>query len=62
LEKEEHYYKADHEQLKKLGFKATRDIDDEIQIMLDNLLEYRDRIIEKKEAIVQVIKWKLESS
>ncbi len=62
LEKEEHYYKADHEQLKKLGFKATRDIDDEIQIMLDNLLEYRDRIIEKKDAIVQVIKWKLESS
>jgi len=48
LEKEEHYYKADHEQLKKLGFKATRHIDDEIKIMLDDMMDCKDRINEKK--------------
>jgi len=57
LEKEEHYYKADHEQLKKLGFKATRHIDDEIKLMLDDLMDYKDRINEKKDSIVKVIKW-----
>jgi len=57
LEKEEHYYKADHDQLKKLGFKATRHIDDEISIMLDDLIEHKDRINEKKESIVKILKW-----
>ena len=57
LEKEEHYYKADHEQLKKLGFKATRHIDDEIKIMLDDLMDCKERINEKKDSIVKVIKW-----
>ena len=58
VEKEEHYYKADHEQLKNLGFKATRHIDDEIKIMLDDLIKNKKRIIEKKDAIIQVIKWR----
>ncbi len=57
LEKEEHYYKADHEKLKNLGFKPTRHIDDQISLMLDDLLKYKDRIIEKKEAIVQTLRW-----
>lgn len=57
LEKEEHYYKADHEHLKNLGFKPTRHIDDEINIMLDDLIEFKDRIQEKKDAIVKIVKW-----
>lgn len=58
LEKEEHYYKADHDQLKRLGFKPTRHIDDEIWIMLDDLIQYKNRVNEKKEAIIKVLKWK----
>ena len=58
MEKEEHYYKADHEKLKKLGFKATRLIDEEISIMLDDLMVHKDRIKAKEEAIRQMIKWK----
>ena len=58
VEKEEHYYKADHDQLRKLGFKATRHIDDEIGIMLNDLIDQRSRIEEKRDAIVKVIKWK----
>lgn len=57
VEKEEHYYKADHEKLKQLGFKATRHIDDQISMMLDDLVQYKDRILAKKDAIVQVVKW-----
>jgi len=57
VEKEEHYYKADSEKLRKLGFRATRHIDDEIGIMLDDLHHYRERIEAKKDAIVKVMKW-----
>ena len=62
VEKEDHYYKADHEQLKKLGFKATRHIDDEIGIMIDDLIEQKDRILEKKDAIIKIIKWRGKST
>ncbi len=58
VEKEEHYYKADHEQLKKLGFKATRHIDDEISVMLDDLMVYEERIRAKKEQMTQLVKWR----
>jgi len=57
VELEEHYYKADHEKLKKLGFKPTRNINDEIEIMLEDLLRHKDRILKKKDAIIKVLKW-----
>lgn len=57
VEKEEHYYKADHEKLKQLGFKPTRHIDDQIGLMLDDLMAYRDRIMAKKDSITKVVKW-----
>ena len=58
LEAEKHYYKADHETLQSLGFTRTREIDDEISIMLDHLIKYRDRIEQKKDVIVKNIKWR----
>jgi len=58
VEKEEHYYKADHEQLKKLGFKATRHIDDEISIMLDDLILHEERIRAKKDQMTKLVKWR----
>jgi len=57
-ESEKHYYKADHEILKSHGFSRTREIDDEIEIMLRQLMEYKNRIEEKKQVIVKNIKWK----
>ena len=57
-EVEKHYYKADHKILGSLGFKQTRNIDDEIAIMLDHLLRYKHRIEEKKHVIVKNILWK----
>jgi len=57
LEKENHYYKADHNILKELGFKPTRLIDDEIDIMLDDLIIYKDRINEKRDSIIKFLRW-----
>jgi len=57
LEMESHYYQADHEKLNELGFKATRDIDDEIGLMLEDLLTHKERILEKKKSIIKKVKW-----
>jgi len=57
VEKEEHYYKADHEKLRKLGFKPTRHIDEQIDSMLGDLIPHKDRVLAKKKAIVQYVKW-----
>jgi UDP-sulfoquinovose synthase len=57
-EAEEHYYKADHEILRNLGFQRIREIEDEIEIMLKHLIKYKNRIEDKKHVIVKDIKWK----
>jgi len=59
-EKETHYYNADHDKLRKLGFKATRSIDEEIGYILEDLAPHRDRIMKYKDSIVKQIKWKME--
>jgi UDP-sulfoquinovose synthase len=58
MEKEEHYYKVDHEQLRKLGFKPTRTIEETLDIMLKDLFEYRDRVLERSEAILPKTTWR----
>jgi UDP-sulfoquinovose synthase len=57
IEKEEHYYKPDHEHLLRLGYKPTRDMEGEIRIVLQDLVRYRDRIIARKSALVPDIRW-----
>jgi nucleoside-diphosphate-sugar epimerase len=56
-EKAEHYYKVDHENLRKLGFKPTRKIQETVEIMLKDLGKHKDRIQEKKEAILPKTRW-----
>ncbi|MGE5599898.1 MAG: UDP-sulfoquinovose synthase [Clostridiales bacterium] len=58
VEKEEHYYKADHEHLKRLGFRPTRHIDDQIGLMMDDLMAHKERIVAKKEQMTQLVKWR----
>ena len=57
VEKEKHYYQADHSKLRELGFKPTKNIDDELSIMLDDLLNYKERITKKKGSIIKDLKW-----
>ena len=56
-EKEQHYYNVDHEHLRKLGFKPTRTLEETVEIMLKDLSKYKDRILEKSEAILPKTKW-----
>jgi UDP-sulfoquinovose synthase len=57
-EAEQHYYKADHDTLRSLGFTRTREIDNEIEIMLEQLIKHKERINDKKSVIEKNILWK----
>ena len=62
IEKAEHYYKVDHEHLRKLGFRPTRKVQETVEIMLKDLAKHKDRILEKKDVIVPRTKWYSEPS
>ncbi len=58
VEKDEHYYNPDRERLPGLGFKPTNNIDAELRLTIPKLMRYKNRILEKKDAIMPKIKWK----
>lgn len=58
FEKEDHYYNPDNEKLRALGFKPTKLLSEELDIMLRDLIKHRERIESKKEAILPKIRWK----
>jgi len=58
VEKEEHYFKVEHEKLKRLGFKPTRKISETLDIMLKDLIKYKKRIFDKKSVILPKTKWR----
>jgi len=57
VEKEVHEYHVIHEKLKQLGFRPTREISETLQIMLKDLIRFKDRILQKKDAISPKTKW-----
>ncbi len=57
IEKEEHYYNPDHRHLLDLGYKPTHDVEQELRTILEDLLKYRSRIEEKKEALIPDVRW-----
>ncbi|UCC39960.1 MAG: GDP-mannose 4,6-dehydratase [Candidatus Aminicenantes bacterium] len=56
-EMEEHYYNPDHEHLLNLGYKPTHNVEQELRIMLNDLIKYKKRILEKKEVLIPDIRW-----
>jgi len=56
-EREEHYYKPDHQHLFDLGYQPTHDVEAEMKIMLSDLLEYRERIEAKRAALIPDVRW-----
>lgn len=58
VENEKNYYKADHNKLHQLGFRPSRTIDDEIKLMLNDLIKFKERILEKKGSIIKEFKWR----
>lgn len=57
IEKEDHYYRVDREHLRNLGFRPTRRVTETVEIMLTDLLKYRDRIMERSEVILPRTTW-----
>jgi len=58
VEAEEHYYNPDHNNLRKLGFKPTHTLDDELAITLRYLRRYKDRIEAKRDKIMPTVNWR----
>jgi UDP-sulfoquinovose synthase len=56
-EAEDHYYKADHQNLFDLGYRPAHDVETEVGIMLQDLLPFRERILEKQKALIPNIRW-----
>jgi UDP-sulfoquinovose synthase len=56
-EKEEHFYRPDHQHLFDLGYKPTHDVEAEMRIMIQDLVKYRDRIEAKREALIPDVRW-----
>lgn len=56
-EMEEHYYNPDHQHLLNLGYRPTHNMEQEMRIMLNDLIKYKDRIEARKEALIPDIRW-----
>ena len=56
-ELEEHYYEPDHQNLLDLGYQPTHDVEAEIEIMINDLVKYRDRIEAHKGALIPTVRW-----
>jgi len=58
VEMEEHFYKVDHDNLNKLGFRPTRTIHEELEIMLRDLTKFKSRLRAKRHVIAPRVRWK----
>jgi nucleoside-diphosphate-sugar epimerase len=53
----EHYFKPDRNHLIDLGYEPSHDVRAEMRIMLRDLMQHRDRILEKRDILVPDIRW-----
>jgi UDP-sulfoquinovose synthase len=56
-ELEEHYFNPDHQHLLDLGYKPNHDIEGVILEMLNNLMNYKNRIKARSHALIPDIRW-----
>ncbi|MGG4420159.1 NAD-dependent epimerase/dehydratase family protein [Bacillus subtilis] len=56
-ETEYHYYQPDHQNLLDLGYKPTVDLEKEIELMINRLSAYKNRILENKNVFIPDIFW-----
>jgi len=56
-ELEVHYYNPDRENLVELGYEPSLDVKSELRIMMKDLMQYKDRIMEKMDILVPDIRW-----
>jgi UDP-sulfoquinovose synthase len=58
VEREESpYYNPIHEKLYELGFKATHTMNEELEIMLNDLVKYQERLTAREDRIIPQVYW-----
>ena len=57
IESQEHYYNPDSNHLRNLGFRPKREIEDEIELMINDLIVYKDIILRGKDQILPKVLW-----
>jgi len=56
-EKEEHYYNPDRNNLLKIGYEPSMDVKSEMKLMIQDLLEQKERLEQYKDILVPDIRW-----
>jgi hypothetical protein len=62
IEAEEHYYNPIHENLKKLGYRRTKMLDEELNDIIRDLTRYKQRIKAKKSKLLPKTNWRKASN
>ena len=57
IESQDHYYNPANENLKKIGYRRQRSLDDEIPVILSDLENNKKRLIKLKDSIMPKTKW-----
>lgn len=57
VEKEEHYYNPIREGLDAIGYEPSTDVKSEIKLMLEDLMQHKDRIAEKEHLLIPSTRW-----
>jgi UDP-sulfoquinovose synthase len=58
IEAEQHYYNPILENLPKLGYKRTRQLEDVVREIFKDLLRYKRRLVARKEVVMPVVQWR----
>jgi UDP-sulfoquinovose synthase len=56
-EKEEHYYNPDRQNLLKIGYEPSQDVRSEMHLMIEDLMQYRERLMAYTDILVPDIRW-----
>lgn len=57
IEKEDHFYEAEHQHLLNLGYKPTHDMKKELRFMLEDLAPNKGRISSRSHSLMPSIRW-----
>ncbi len=61
VEKDEHYYNPEHSKLKELGYKPSRNLKDDIDSILKDVFNFKEKAMSLKDVIKPKTLWKDES-
>lgn len=58
VEAEEHFYEPEHERLRALGYRHTRELSDVVREIFHDLLRFRRRLVARRHVVLPVVDWR----